>query len=157
MSLQFEDLDTETRWELGSRTLSKAQIIDFARAYDPQPFHVDEDAGRESIFGGLIASGLHTYCACNRLATDALFGNLDFLGGMGIDELRWHRPVYPGDTLGGYAEITGLRRSKSHPERGYVDLHVVGTNQREESVISWTALGMVRRRATAEPEPEPKP
>lgn len=153
MTLHFEDLDTETRFDLGEATLTEAEIVDFAERFDPHPFHVDPDVGDDSPFGGLVASGLHTYCVCNRLATDALFGELAFLGGMGVEELRWHRPVRPGDTLTGTTGVVDRRASESHPERGYADLYTEGVNADGERVISWTALGMVRRRDAAAEEP----
>lgn len=147
MTLYFEDLETTTRYELGETTVTESEIVEFAERYDPQPFHVDPEVGDDSPFGGLVASGLHTYCVANRLATDALFADLAFLGGMGIDELRWHAPVRPSDTITGTTGIVELRESSSHAERGYADLYTECVDaDTGDRVISWTALGMVRRR-----------
>ncbi|KTG09240.1 hypothetical protein AUR64_15740 [Haloprofundus marisrubri] len=142
----YEDLDPDEVWELETATLARDDIVAFAEQYDPQPFHVDEDAARESMFGGLIASGLHTYCVCNRLATEAFFQRVAFLCGRGLSEFYWHRPVRPGDTLSGWVELGEMRVSESDPERGYVDVEITGVNQRDEVVISWTAHALVARR-----------
>jgi acyl dehydratase len=144
--LYFEDLDPDGRWTFGEETLTREAIVDFAEQYDPQPFHVDERAGERSMFGGLIASGLHTYCVCNGMATRAFFQEVAFLCGRGLDDFRWHHPVYPGDTLSGWVELGEMRASESHPERGYVDVHITGVNQHDDPVISWTALALVARR-----------
>lgn len=128
-------------------TLTEDDITAFAGEYDPQPFHLDREAGAASMFDGLVASGLHTYCACNRLATEAFFSRVAFMGGRGVDDLRWQRPVRPGDTLSASVEVVSKRPSESNPERGYVDVAVTGTNGDDETVVTWTVLGMVRREA----------
>ncbi|WP_224448943.1 MaoC family dehydratase [Haloprofundus salilacus] len=142
----YEDLDPDGLWELETATVTRDEIIEFAERYDPQPFHVDEDAARESMFDGLIASGLHTYCVCNRLATEAFFHQVAFLCGRGLADFRWHRPVRPGDTLSGWVELGEMRVSESDPQRGYVDVEITGVNQDDEVVISWTAQALVARR-----------
>lgn len=144
--LYFEDLDPDAVWTFGEETLSRAEIIDFAEQYDPQPFHVDDAAAERSMFGELVASGLHTYCVCNGMATRAFFQKVAFLCGRGLENFRWHRPVSPGDTLSGWVELGEMRVSDSRPERGYVDVHITGVNQHDEEVISWTVLALVARR-----------
>ncbi|SFR42942.1 MaoC family dehydratase [Halogeometricum limi] len=143
-TLTYDELAVGDTFERGSTTLTEAEITSFAGEYDPQPFHLDHDAGADSMFGGLVASGLHTYCACNRLATEAFFSRVAFMGGRGVDELRWHRPVRPGDTLSVSVEVTTKRVSESNPDRGYVDVDVTGTNADGDVVVTWTVLGMVR-------------
>lgn len=126
-------------------TLSREAIVEFAAEYDPQPFHLDEAAGEASPFGGLVASGLQTLCVCNRLSTEAFFGRIAFLGGRGVDDLRWHRPVRPGDSLSVDVVVANKRASESVPRRGYVDADVIGSDGDGNEVVSWRVLGMVRR------------
>ncbi|ELY23844.1 acyl dehydratase [Halogeometricum borinquense DSM 11551] len=143
--LSYDELAVGDTFEAGETTLTEDEITSFAGEYDPQPFHLDHEAGEESMFGGLVASGLHTYCTCNRLATEAFFSRVAFMGGRGVDELRWQRPVRPGDTLSAAVEVTEKRVSESNPERGYVNVDVTGMNAEGETVITWTVLGMIRR------------
>lgn len=141
----FEDFEIGEADEYGSHTMTKEELVTFAERYDPQPFHVDEDAAVESPFGGLIASGWHTAVVCQRMLVESLTETAS-MGGRGVDELRWHRPVRPGDTLTIATEILDKRPSESAPDRGYVDVRVTGQNQNDDPVISWILLGMFERR-----------
>jgi acyl dehydratase len=132
-------------------TFTRDSIVDFAGAYDPQPFHVGDDADEASPFEGLVASGLHSFAACNRLATEAFFGRVAFLGGRGVDDLRWHRPVRPGDTLSVDVEVVDKRISESDPRRGYVDVDVTGRTPAGDPVVTWRVLGMLRREEAVSP------
>ena len=143
--LYFEDLEVGMAAEAGSRTVTKEGIIEFAEQWDPQPFHVDEEAAEESIFGGLVASGLHTLSSCNVLATDAIFGDLAVLGGRGIDELRFHEPVRPGDTLRVRAEVVSTADAK-RPGAGHAEIEVTGYTRTDHPVITWRSLVLVQRR-----------
>jgi acyl dehydratase len=143
--LYFEDLDAGAVAESGSRTVTKEGIIEFAEQWDPQPFHVDEEAAGESMFGGLVASGLHTLSLCNVLATDAVFGDLAVLGGRGIDGVRFHEPVRPGDTLRVHVEVASTSEV-SRPGAGHAEIEVTGHNQADEQVITWRSLVLVERR-----------
>ncbi|WP_081927027.1 MaoC/PaaZ C-terminal domain-containing protein [Halobellus rufus] len=146
--LVYEDLAVGDRFEADRTvTFSREGIVEFASAYDPQPFHLGDDADDASPFDGLVASGLHSYCACNRLATEAFFGRVAFLGGRGVDDLRWSRPVEPGDALSVDVEVVEKRPSESDPRRGYVDVDVTGRGPDGESVVTWRVLGMIRRAA----------
>jgi acyl dehydratase len=145
--LYFEDFTVGEVRPCGSRTLTRDQIVAFAREYDPQPFHVDESAARASIYEGLIASGWQTASLCFRLAVDAFIGRTASLGSPGIDELRWLRPVRPGDTITARAEILELRPSRSKPDRGIVRIRYDAHNQRGEHVFSMTGAGLFARRA----------
>lgn len=142
----FEDFQVGDVYDLGSRTVSKEEILDFARQYDPQYFHVDEERAKESIYGGLIASGWHTAAMTMRLACEAIVLQSASMGSPGLDELRWVRPVRPGDTLQARMEILAARASQSKPDRGIVHSQVIVTNQDGEPVLTWKAMGMYRRR-----------
>ena len=142
----FEDFHPGDVYPLGSRSVSKDEILDFARQYDPQYFHVDEERAKESIYGGLIASGWHTAAMTMRLACEAIMLQSAGMGSPGLDELRWVRPVRPGDTLHARMEILSARPSQSKPDRGVVQSQVVVTNQDGDTVLTWKAMGMYRRR-----------
>lgn len=142
----YEDIEVGETQTFGEYQVTKEQIVEFAERYDPQPFHTDEAAARESPFGGLIASGWHTAAMCMRMLAEGPVRERASIGARGADELRWHEPVRPGDTLHLETEVVDKRPSESDPRRGYVDGRVEGINQDEEVVISWIGLGMVERR-----------
>jgi len=101
----FEDLSEGDTASAGSRTVTAEEIVAFAERYDPQPFHVDEEAAAQSPFGGLVASGWHTAALTMRLLVDGVLSETASQGALGVDELRWHRPVRPGDELAVETEI----------------------------------------------------
>ncbi|NUC71490.1 MaoC family dehydratase [Haloterrigena sp. SYSU A558-1] len=142
----YEDIEVGETQEFGEYTVTKEEILEFAERYDPQPFHTDEEAAAESAFGELVASGWHTASICMRLLVDGSIRDQASMGARGVDELRWNRPVRPGDTLSVRTEVVDKRVSESDPERGYVDSRLEGINQHDEVVISWIGLGMVERR-----------
>lgn len=142
----YEDIEVGETQEFGEYHVTKEEIIEFAEQYDPQPFHTDEKAAEESAFGELVASGWHTAAMCMRMLADGPMQERAGMGARGVDELRWRRPVKPGDTLHLRTEIVDKRVSKSDPRRGYVDSYMEGVNQGGEVVISWTGLGMVEVR-----------
>lgn len=144
--LTYEDLAVGDRFEAeGTVSFSRESIVDFAADYDPQPFHLSDEVDDAAPFDGLVASGLHSFCACNRLATEAFFGRVAFLGGRGVDNLRWHRPVRPGDELGVVVEVVDQRPSESDPRRGHVEVAVTGSDPGGEAVVTWRVLGLIRR------------
>jgi acyl dehydratase len=145
----YEDIAVGDTEEFGEYHVTKEEIIEFASKYDPQPFHTDEEAAKESPFGELVASGWHTAAICMRLLVDNMMDKRASMGARGVDELRWKRPVKPGDTLHLRTEVVDKRRSESDPGRGYVDNKMEGLNQDGEVVISWVGLGMV---AVRDPE-----
>jgi acyl dehydratase len=106
--LYADDLTRGDEFEYGSHTVTEGEIVEFAEAFDPQPFHVDPDAAADSMFGGLVASGWHVAALTNRLLTDALFDRLALRGGRGVDEVRFENPVRPGDTLSGTIRVASL-------------------------------------------------
>jgi acyl dehydratase len=142
----FEDFAAGDVIELGSRTITKEAIIAFAREFDPQVFHVDEDASRQTAFGGLIASGWHTGSLAMRLFCDGVIGRSASLGSPGIDELRWIRPVRPGDTLSGRMTVVESVPSRSKPDRGLVRSLLELRNQHGDLVLTLKGMNLISRR-----------
>lgn len=145
----FEDFAAGQVYDLGSRSVSAEEITDFARQFDPQPFHVDEAAAAASDFGGLIASGWHTAAMFMRLYVDTLLADSDSRGSPGIEQLRWLRPVRPGDVLTGRFTVADVTPSSTRPDRGTV--HFVGevVNQHGEAVLTMRGRGLFGRRSPA--------
>jgi acyl dehydratase len=142
----FDDFRPGDVIELGSRTVTRDEIIAFAREFDPQPFHLDEDAARRSVYGGLLASGWHTAAMAMRLLDDAVVNDTVSMGSPGVDELRWPRPVRPGDTLSARFTVLECRPSRSKPDRGIVRSLVEVRNQHGEIVMTSRSLGLFGRR-----------
>jgi acyl dehydratase len=151
-TIHLDDFAPGQIHRLGRRTLTRDEIVAFARDWDPQAFHLDEDAAAGTIYGGLIASGWHTACVFMRLFADGLLNRAAAMGSPGIDELRWLKPVRPGDTLEARLEVLEVRPSRSKPDRGIVRLRSVLTNQDGEEVLSFVGNVMFRRRAAAGPD-----
>ena len=151
MSIKYywEDFSPGQVREGGSITLSESEIIEFAKKYDPQSFHVDRELAQQSFFGGLIASGWHTAGICMRLLCDLYLLEAAAMGSPGIDELRWVRPVRPGDTLRLKTTVLETRASVSRPEMGTVRSRAEVYNQRDELVMHMSAITMLRRRDPA--------
>lgn len=145
-NLFLDELEIGDRFESKGMTLTEADIVGFAREWDPQPFHVDAEAAAKSHFGGLIASGFQTLALAFRMfyQTGAIVDAN--MGGPGIDELRWIAPVRPGDTLRVVAEVKDIVPSRSKPDRGILRLGFVAANQRSETVMTATLMIMMRRR-----------
>ena len=142
----WEDFPTGRVVELGSVVVDEAEVLAFARRYDPQPFHVDPEAAKASIYGGLIASGWHTCAMVMRLMCDSHILESASLGSPGVDKIRWLKPVRPGDTLTGRMVVTEARASQSKPDRGTVYSRWEIFNQHGEQVMSMEGMGMYRRR-----------
>lgn len=142
----FEDFAVGQTFGSGQVTVSDQQIAGFAAQFDPQPFHLDENAARATIFGGLAASGWHTAAATMRLLVDCELKPVGGLIGAGCDELRWPRPVRPGDELRAVSEVLDVRPSKSRPDHGLVKMRTTTRNQRGEEVQIMIANLLVRRR-----------
>jgi acyl dehydratase len=147
-TIHFDDFAPGQVYPLGRRTLSRDEIVAFAREWDPQPFHLDEQAAAGSIYGGVIASGWHTVCVFMRLFADNLLNRSAAMGSPGVDEVRWLRPVRPGDMLDARIEVLEVRPSRSKPDRGLVRLRAVMSNQQQQEVLSFVANVMFRRRAS---------
>jgi len=142
----FEDFTPGDEIELGQHTIAKESIIAFAREFDPQTFHLDEDAAKDTIFGGLVASGWHTGSLTMRLFYEGVIKHVVSLGSPGIDELRWIKPVRPGDTLMGRMTVTECVPSRSKPDRGIVRSLLELRNQHGEVVVTIKGMSLLGRR-----------
>jgi acyl dehydratase len=129
--------------------VTEEAIIAFARQYDPQYFHVDPARAKESIFGGLVASGWHTAAMVMRLWVDAIVSKTVSMGSPGVEDLRWPAPVRPGDTLTSRAVVLETRPSKSRPEMGLVRWRAETSNQRDELVFTMTGTSFIGRRPSS--------
>jgi acyl dehydratase len=148
----LEDYVPGAVFEYGTVSVSEADIVDFAKRFDPQEFHTDPGAAARGPFGGLIASGWHTGSLMMRLVAEHYLSRASSLGSPGVDELRWHRPVRPGDSLRVRATVLEARRSRSKPDRGVVRTLVEVLNQHGEVVMSLKALNIMRSRVGADPD-----
>ena len=147
--LYLEDLHVGDRFGSDVFAVTEQDVVAFARDFDPQPFHLDAKAAEQSVFKGLVASGWHTAAMSMKLFVT---GGLRLAGGsvgLGVDELRWPRPVKPGDTLRLETEILDVRPSQSKPDRGVIRIRNVTTNQDDQVVQTFVAFVLVRRRPPA--------
>jgi acyl dehydratase len=147
----FEDFFPGQEIEVGSRTVSEAEIIAFAKEFDPQPFHVDHDAAEASIFKGVIASGWHTCSMMMRMVVDGLLSHSSSMGSPGLDSIRWLKPVRAGDTLSVVYITKEVRPSASKPDRGVVVSVWQASNQHGDIVATVEGMGMFGRRPAVEP------
>ncbi len=148
----FEDLEPGTTQRFGSYTVVREEVIDFASKYDPQPFHLDDDAAAQTHFGRLSASGWHTCAMTMAMMVENLKANKQAgLGSPGLDEIRWLIPVYPGDTLGVEIELIDKKRSGSRPEMGSFRSNVRVFNQHEKVVMTMKSIGLIQVRDPAQP------
>ncbi len=138
--------------ELGSITPTREDIIAFATQFDPQPFHLDEEAAKASVFGGLCASGWHTCSMAMRLMVDNFLVDSSSLGSPGLENIQWHKPVFPGDTLRLQVRITDTRPMRSRPHVGMVRIVWDMSRQGDEKVLSMVGWAMFGRRHSASPE-----
>jgi acyl dehydratase len=147
----FEDFAVgEVSKPVGRVRVTKEEIIAFASKYDPQPFHLDEESGRKSIFGRLVASGWHTAALTMRLIAGSEYRAAHGTIGLGFDGLRWPMPVVPGDELRIESEVLEMRPSTSRPDRGLMKIRTRTLNQNGEVVQELVANAMVPRRPAAE-------
>lgn len=145
----WEDLQPGSVRDLGSITPTEDEIREFAAKFDPQPFHLDAQAGRASVFGGLCASGWHTCAMAMRLTVDNFLRESSSMGSPGLENLRWMKPVFPGDTLSLKHRITESRPLNSRPDIGLVRSIWEMFNQHGEQVLHMEGYGMFRRRTPA--------
>ena len=145
----FEDLDVGSKSSFGSYLVTREEVIDFASRFDPQPFHLSDEAAAATHFGRLSASGWHSCAMMMAMLVENLKTNRQAgLGSPGVDELRWLRPVYPGDTLRCESEIFEKRPSQSRPEMGSYRARTTVFNQHDEPVMSLISIGLIATRPT---------
>jgi acyl dehydratase len=144
----LEDFAVGQKFESGSITITAAEIKAFASQFDPQPFHLDEQAASKTFFGGLVASGWHTAALTMRLIIDSELKIAGGSIGAGADELKWPRPVRPGDTLRAVSEVLDIRTSKSRPDQGIIKMRTQTLNQEGQTVMNFVANMVVPRRPT---------
>jgi acyl dehydratase len=142
----FEDFAPGAVYAFGDHVMDEAEVIAFATRFDPQPFHIDEAAARDSIFGGLIASGWHTGSVVMRLMVDHYLSPESSLGSPGVDEIRWIVPVRPGDRLRVRITVLSAVASRSKPDRGIIHSLTEVLNQKDQVVMTTKGMGMFRRR-----------
>ncbi|SLN74545.1 MaoC family dehydratase [Oceanibacterium hippocampi] len=142
----WEDVVPGTVTEYGGYTVSEEEIIAFATEFDPQSFHIDRDAAKSHFYGGIIASGWHTAALLMRMMVDNRLSGMKSQGSPGVSELRWLKPVRPGDTLRVRQEILGTRPLKSRPGIGAVENEFTVLNQHDEPVLRMRSTGFFGRR-----------
>ena len=140
----YEDISVGDTDAFGSYTVEKEDIVGFAEQYDPQPFHIDEDAAEQSMFGGLIASGWHTAAMTMRMIVDNTLRDSSAEGAVGVDELRWKQPVQPGDTLSVRTEV--VEKEPWNDDLGLVHSGTTVYNQDDSEVMSMIGLTLYRMR-----------
>ena len=145
----FDTLAPGDVLDLGSCQVTEAEIIAFASDFDPQPFHIDPAAAERSIFGGIIASGWHTCALTMRLLVDAFLSQATSMGSPGVEQIRWLRPVRPGDTLTARIRVLEKRPSQSKPDRGSIKSLTEVTNQADELVMTMESIVLMGRTAPA--------
>ena len=145
-ALWWEDFKVGDSAELGRHRFTEEEIVDFARRWDPQPFHVDREAAAQGAFGGLIASGWHTCAVAMRLMCEAYINRTVSLGSPGVDSIRWLKPVRPGDTLVYRRTVLESRASATRPGVGLVKQRWEAVNQAGELVLTMEGWGMFGRR-----------
>ena len=143
----LEDLEVGTRQSFGSYHVTREEVLEFAGKYDPQPFHLSDEAAAQTHFGRLAASGWHTCAMTMAMIVENLkkTGQRG-LGSPGVDELRWLKPVFPGDTLSVTSEIVEVTPSRSKPNIGSFRTQVTVSNQNEEPVLRFTSIVLIERR-----------
>lgn len=146
MSIYFEDVREGWSETYGAHEMTEEGIVAFAEQFDPQPMHTDPEAAAESVHGGLIASGLHTIGIATRLMVENFLNRSSNLGGLGIDDLRWHEVVRPGDELSARHEVVDHRASESNPDAGIVTREIEVKRQDDTVVCSWLVTILMGRR-----------
>jgi len=145
--IYFEDLQVGAVTDFGSYDVTREEVLEFARKYDPQPFHISDEAAAKTHFGRIAASGWHTAAmVMSVIARHVIAHEQAGLGSPGIDDLRWKKPVYPGDTLRVRGEIVDTTPSRSKPEIGSFRTHTIVTNQNDEGVMTFTSIVLISRR-----------
>ncbi len=143
----WEDVEVESKSSFGRYEVTRAEVVDFASKFDPQPFHLSDEAAASTYFGRLSASGWHTCAMLMRMLVDRMKDEEQAgLGSPGIDELRWLKPVYPGDVLRAESIVIDKTASKSRPDMGSFRSQTTVFNHHDEPVLTLKSIGLVRRR-----------
>lgn len=151
MGLSFEDMEVGSRTEVATHTFTAEEILEFAERFDPQPFHVDEAAAKASPFGGLVASGWHTCSVLMGMFVRNVLAGSTSMGSPGIEEIRWLKPVRPGDDIKLFNSILDKRVSASRPDRGIVTTLWEGINQAGETVVTVRSKALFGLRHPGQP------
>jgi acyl dehydratase len=147
LMIYFEDLEVGAETDFGTYAVTREEVLEFARKYDPQPFHLSDEEAAKTHFGRLSASGWHTAAMTMAVIARKVVGEEQAgLGSPGIDELRWKKPVYPGDTLHVRGKIVDVTPSRSRPDMGSFRTQTTVTNQHDQVVMSFTSIVLMRRR-----------
>jgi acyl dehydratase len=146
----FEDFTPGMVIEHGPRPVTREEIVAFAAEFDPQPMHLDEEAARHSILGGLAASGWHTCCLMMRMACDSFVLDSSSMGAPGVDEVKWLKPLRPGTNITLRTTVLEIRTSKSRPEMGFVKALMEVLDDERTKIMTLTTSMIMERRATAE-------
>ena len=141
----FEGFKVGDTFETRAVTLTEGQMVDLSMAYDPQAIHTDRQASKKGIHGDMISSGLQTLGLANRLWIELGLMGENNLGGPGLDDVRWPRPVFAGDTMRTVVEVIAARESRSKPDRGLVTFGFTTYNQNDEVVMTYSCMDMIRR------------
>ncbi len=145
--IYFEDIEVGATQSFGSYEVTREEAIDFASKYDPQPFHLSDEAAAQTYFGRLSASGWHTCAMTMRMLVDSMMERkAASLGSPGVDKVRWLRPVYPGDTLRVESEVLSKRQSESKPHMGSFQSEMTVYNQNDEPVMTMISIALMRVR-----------
>ena len=147
--LHWEDFSPGQVTDCGSRLVTREEIVGFAAEFDPQPMHLDEEAARSGVLGGLVASGWHSCCILMRLLSDKLLCNATFMGAPGIEEVRWLAPIRPGDRIEARATVLETRASRSRPDMGFVKFRFELIDASGHPVLELIVSPMFGRRADA--------
>lgn len=143
----FEDIEVGRKASFGHYEVTREEVIAFAQRYDPQPFHLSDEAAAETHFGRLSASGWHTCAMTMAMVVENMKASKQAgLGSPGLDQLRWLKPVYPGDTLRCETEVLDKRTSQSRPEMGIFQSRMTVFNQKDQPVMTFVSTGLIRTR-----------
>tara|TARA_B110000238_G_scaffold25489_1_gene24624 strand:- start:468 stop:914 length:447 start_codon:yes stop_codon:yes gene_type:complete len=144
--LYFEDLNIDQKILIGPISVTEEEIIEFAKKFDPQPFHVDAMKAKDSLFGSLCASGWHTCSLYMRMLYDGLLVNLASLGSPGMNEIRWIKPLFPNDTITGELNIVSKTPSRSKPSIGSMVIDSKVFNNKKELIMTMQSISIVKKR-----------
>jgi acyl dehydratase len=144
--LYFEDLNIGQKILIGPISVTEVEIIEFAKKFDPQPFHIDAKKAKDSLFGGLCASGWHTCSLYMRMLYDGLLINLASLGSPGMNEIRWIKPLFPNETIKGELDIIRKTPSKSKPYIGSIVIDSKVFNSKKELIMTMQSISIVKKR-----------